>query len=181
LHQLRWPLYHGLLADDVTFTILFRFAETDPQGNPVSLGKSLKPGYLKSYAYYLNFLAANRSTAHDATALQNMPGSSASQIRLSSALGRALGFNAPGNLDDTGGNGGTYDGIITLDSAKPLRFTRDSGLLPSEYDALRVVGAAQNAPPEPCRGGDGGPSNLFIPRVCDGIRAPAFAADMLVR
>jgi uncharacterized protein (TIGR03437 family) len=132
-------VYQGLFTDNVTVTILFRLAATDLQGNPVSLGRSLKPAYQRPYVSYLNSLTANKSTAHDTTALSALPAAITSQIRLSSALGRALGFNTAGNLDDNGQNNGTYDGVITLDSEKPLQFTRDRGVAPSHYDAIRVI------------------------------------------
>jgi uncharacterized protein (TIGR03437 family) len=132
-------IYQGLFTDNVTVTILFRMAATDLQGTPVTLGRSLRPAYSRAYADYANALAANKSTAHDTTALTTLPASSSSLVRISSALGRALGFNTPGNLDDNGQDHGTYDGIITLGSERPLQFTRGSGVASSRYDALRVI------------------------------------------
>jgi uncharacterized protein (TIGR03437 family) len=131
--------YQQLFSDKLTVSILYRVASTDTTGVTVGLGRSLKPAYTIPYAEFLSALQASRQTAHDAVAQNNIPPSSPSLIRFSSALGRVLGFNTPGNLDPNGGSTGTFDGVITIASTAPIQYTRSAGVASFQYDALSII------------------------------------------
>ena len=76
---------------------------------------------------YINALRADASTGNDNAANASLPGSALStNIRPSSANGRAVGLNTPPAMfaDGTVGNGGPYDGIVTLNSSSGYQFTR---------------------------------------------------------
>ena len=133
----------ALFSDPITVTIYFQYSATQPGGQPADLSNSFFGYYSPAYATYLSMLKAGASTANDATALGNLPANPpAGFIAMSSALGRALGFNnSPGVVDSGGGinRGGTFDGIVTLNSTLPLQFTRAGGISPTNYDAQRLV------------------------------------------
>ena len=136
-------VFEALLSDPVTVSIYFRYSSTQPGGQPADLANSFFGFYSPAYATYLSALKAGATTANDATALNNLPANPpAGFIAVSSALGRALGFNnSPGVVDSGGGinNGGTFDGIVTLNSTLPLQFNRAGGISPTNYDAQRLV------------------------------------------
>jgi hypothetical protein len=60
-------------------------------------------------------------------------------ISVSSANGRVLGFDTPPAMFANGsvGDGGPYDGIVTLNSTKNFQFTRPTDF--GKYDALRAI------------------------------------------
>src|SRR5262249_41811307 len=79
-----------------------------------------------------------------------LPGSALStNIDSSSADGRAVGLNTPPVLAADGSIGGPYDGIITVNSSAPFRFSRPpavgmyaaQGTIEHELDAVLGLGA----------------------------------------
>ena len=137
-------IYQSRFSDNVTSSMLFRYATTQPNGNPMpagSLALSFTTVYMTPWNSFITALTADAKTSNDATANASLPGSSLStNIRFSSANGRTLGMNTPGALCSDGtfncGNG-TFDGIVTLNSAEPFAFTRPPGA--SSFDAQRAT------------------------------------------
>ena len=131
-------VFQAQFSDPITVSILFRYSTTAPNGSPLSSGTLAQSGYVV-YAIpwntYTGALTADAKTTNDVTANGSLPGSALStNIRVSSANGRALGMNTPGALNSVGGFSGTFDGIVTLNSADSFQFTRPPG---SNFDAQR--------------------------------------------
>jgi hypothetical protein len=104
------------------------------------LGMSTTSIYGPTYGAYLSALGADSSgDATDVAALAGLPGSepitgaTAGQLDLSSANGRALGFNTPGAVSTTDG---TVDGQITLNTALTTPGSAGSSL---QYSLLAVT------------------------------------------
>src|SRR5439155_12284509 len=99
-------VFQAQFSDPITVSILFRYSTTAPNGTPLSSGTLAQSGYVV-YAIpwntYTGALTADAKTTNDATANGSLPGSALStNIRVSSANGRALGLNTPGALNSTG-------------------------------------------------------------------------------
>ena len=100
---------------------------------------------LSNFVYYIipwntavDALRADARTSNDNLAIASLPGSALSaNVLPSSANGRAVGGNTPPAMfaNGTVGQGGPYDGIVTLNSSAPYQFTRP--VSPSNYDAQR--------------------------------------------
>jgi hypothetical protein len=121
--------YQTLFADPITVSIRFRFSGVRPDGMPLDtlVGASNSGIYQRDWDEYIAALKADGTTANDATANGGLPTSALSTIILTnSALGRAVGLNTPSVMfaDGSLGAGGPYDGIITVNSLKPVQFTR---------------------------------------------------------
>ena len=135
-------MYQSLFTDPMTAHIRFRYASTTPTGGPMgdALARSAFVYYEIPWSEYRNALTADARTANDSTANASLPGSPLStNILPSSAGGRAVGLNTPPAMfaNGTVGTGGSYDGIVTLNSNQPFQFSRPpSG---SNYDALRTT------------------------------------------
>src|SRR5947199_513293 len=134
-------IFRSLFNDPITVSILFRYATTDPDGSPLPPG-ALAVSYSAVYAVpwntYIDALKADAATANDATANASLSASALStNVVPSSANGRAVGLNTPPAMFANGsvGAGGPYDGIVTLNSNQPFKFTRPpaSGM----YDGQR--------------------------------------------
>lgn len=135
-------VFESLISNPLTISIYFRYSPTQPGGGPADLSNSYYVYYFVSYGSYITALKAASATANDATALSNLPAAPlANNIGVNSALGRALGMNTPGAVDSNGGinNGGTFDGIVTLNSSYPIQFSRTGGISAGSYDALRLI------------------------------------------
>src|SRR5204863_6217470 len=135
-------IYQSLFTDPITAHIRFRYASTNPDGSPIgdALARSDYVYYQVPWSTYRNALTADARTANDSTANASLPGSPLStSILPSSAGGRAVGLNTPPAMFANGsvGAGGTYDGIVTLNSSQPFKLTRPpaAGL----FDALRTT------------------------------------------
>lgn len=135
-------IYELSYRDPFTVSILFRYATTAPNGDPLGPGTLAQSNYtIYSIAWntFINALVADAKTADDATANASLPGSALSaSIVPSSAGGRAVELNTPGALCTDGticGSGPFYDGIITLNANQPFQFSRPPG--GSNYDAQR--------------------------------------------
>src|SRR5712692_7593459 len=114
-------VFQAQFSDPITVSILFRYSTNAPDGTPLSSGTLAQSGfviYMIPWNTYINTLKGDAKTANDATANASLPGNALStNVQVSSANGRALGLNTPGNLDSTGTHfTGTFDGIVTLNS-----------------------------------------------------------------
>ena len=140
------PLYESLFSDPITIDILFRFSDTPPgpEGTPVRS----RPGVLAasfSTIYTLpwnDFISALRGIhgPQRYMAIASLPARPLStNIAPSSANGRAVGLNTPHALfaDGSFGQGGPYDGIVTLNSVQPFWFSRP--LISGSFDAQLAV------------------------------------------
>jgi hypothetical protein len=134
-------IYESLFRDPITIQIRFRYATTAPNGTPLPAGLLAR----SNFVYYtipwntaVDAIRADATTSNDAVANASLPGSALSaNILPSSANGRAVGGNTPPSMfaNGTVGPGGPYDGIVTLNSARPFQFTRPTSA--SNFDAQR--------------------------------------------
>jgi hypothetical protein len=133
--------YESLFNDPITIQIRFRYATTNPNGTPMpsnSLARSLFIYYTVPWNVGVAALRADAKTINDNLAVASLPGTPlAPTIEPSSANGRALGADTPPAMfaNGTVGNGGPYDGIVTLNSAVPFKFTRPASA--NYFDAQR--------------------------------------------
>lgn len=135
--------FQSLFRDNVTVSILFRFATTDPFGVTLptgTLAQSLTPAYQIPWSQYISALTADAKTTNDATANASLPTTPLStNIIVSSANGRAVGLSTPPVVfvNVVTGINGTYDGIVTINSGEPFQFTRPPGIV--TFDALTAI------------------------------------------
>jgi hypothetical protein len=132
-------IYRSLFIDQITVNILFRYSNTLPNGDSMGTGIAHSDFVIYDIAWstYINALTADAKTGNDATANASLPGSPLStRISPSSAGGRAIGMGTQPAMfaDGTVGQGGPYDGIVTLNSAQPFQFTRPPSA--SKFDGL---------------------------------------------
>jgi hypothetical protein len=136
-------IYESLFSDPVTIQIRFRYATTEPDGSPLPQGlvsQSDTGLYILPWNTYISALRADARTNNDNVANASLPGSALStNMRPGSANGRAVGLNTPPAMfaDGTVGQGGPYDGIVTLNSSKPFQFSRPVN--GNNFDAQRVT------------------------------------------
>jgi hypothetical protein len=163
-------IYETLFSDPIIIRIRFRYSTTAPNGNPLPPGRIAQSNYVYymiPWNTYINALRADASTGNDNAANASLPGSALStNLRPSSAGGRVVGLNTPPAMfaDGTVGNGGPYDGIVTLNSSSGYQFTRPpSGgnfdaqrAFEHEMDEVIGLGSLLNAP-----GNDLRPQDLF--------------------
>jgi len=122
--------HEALFSDPITIQIRFRYSTTGPDGHPLPAGaiaQSLFVIYLVPWSIYIDALRADARTSNDSVANASLPGTALSpNIRPRSAGGRAVGLDTPPAMlaDGTIGQGGPYDGIVTLNSSVPYQFTR---------------------------------------------------------
>ena len=137
-------IYESLFSDPITIQIRFRYATTGPDGSPLSHGlvsqsdTTIYTGI--SWNTYVSALRADARTSNDNTANASLPGNALSpNIRPASANGRALGLNTPPAMfaNGTVGQGGPYDGIVTLNSSRPFQFSRPVN--GNSFDAQRIT------------------------------------------
>jgi len=135
-------IYETLFSDPITIQIRFRYSTTAPNGNPMPPDRIAQSNYVYytiPWNTYINALQADASTSNDDAANASLPGSALStNLRPSSAAGRAVGLNTPPAMlaDGTIGNSGPYDGIVTLNAAAPYQFTRPAS--GGNFDAQRA-------------------------------------------
>jgi hypothetical protein len=137
-------IYESLFSDPITIQIRFRYATTGPDGIPLSHGlvsQSDTTVYTNvSWNTYISALRADARTSNDNIANASLPGNALSpNIRPASANGRSLGLNTPPAMFANGsvGQGGPYDGIVTLNSSKPFQFSRPVN--GNSFDAQRIT------------------------------------------
>ena len=134
-------IHESLFSDPITIQIYFRYATTAPDGTPLparTVSQSDLVVYTIPWSTFINALRADATTSNDNLANASLPGTALSaSIKPSSANGRAVGLNTPPAMfaNGTVGNGGPYDGIVTLNSALPFQFTRPTSA--SNFDAQR--------------------------------------------
>ena len=136
-------IYESLFSDPITIQIRFRYATTGPDGSPLPHGlvsQSDTTLYTIPWNTYISALRADARTSNDDIANASLPGNALSpNIRPGSANGRAVGLNTPPAMFANGsvGQGGPYDGIVTLNSAKPFQFSRPVN--GNNFDAQRIT------------------------------------------
>ena len=134
-------MYRTQFKDDVTVSILFRYSTTQPNGSPLgsgSIGVANYVIYSVPWNSYVGGLQSDAKTTADVTANASLPGSALTSLTyVASSNGRAIGLSTPGTMT-AGGTipGGTFDGIVTLNSAQALSFTRPAN---GNYDAQKVL------------------------------------------
>ncbi len=130
-----------LFSDPITIEIRFRYATTEPNGDPMPAGRLAQSNfviYAIPWNTFIDALRADARTGNDNAANASLPASALStNIRPGGACGRAVGLNTPPAMfaDGTVGNGGPYDGIVTLNSSAPYQFTRPPSA--GNFDAQR--------------------------------------------
>jgi hypothetical protein len=122
-------VYQTLFNDPITVSIRFRLSSVRPDGTPLNtlVGASNSTSYPRDWNAYIAALKADGTTQNDAVANATLPSAPiTANIVTRSAGGRAIGLaTLPAMFADGSlGVGGPYDGIITLNSSKPLQFTR---------------------------------------------------------
>jgi hypothetical protein len=136
-------IYQSLFSDPITINLLFRYSTTDADGSALGSGTLVTRSavvYTVTWNSVISALNNDAKTGNDRTAYNYLPASTLSpSIVLSSANGRAIGLNTPPAVFADGhvATGGPYDAIVTLNSSKPLQFTRPTST--TSYDALRVT------------------------------------------
>ena len=123
-------IYESLFSDPVTIQILFRYSTTEPDGTPLPSGVLAESDYVvydEPWNAFISALRADARTSNDNVANASLPGGPlATTLTPSSANGRSVGLDTPPAMFANGstGNGGPYDGIVTLNSGQPFQFTR---------------------------------------------------------
>lgn len=135
-------IYESLFSDPVSIAIYFRYATTQPDGTPIPGGVAQSRFVVYSIPWYtyLNALRSDAKTSYDNTADASLPPSALSAyIKPASASGRALRLNTPPAMfaNGTVASGGPFDGIVTLNSANPFKFSRPASS--GYYDAQRAT------------------------------------------
>src|SRR6266478_5864065 len=136
-------IYESLFSDPNTIQILFRYSTTAPNGDPLPadvLSESRSVVYTLPWNDFISALRAGATTSNDNTANASLPGNALStNIVPSGGNGRAVGLDTPPAMFPDGhvGQGGPYDGIVTLNSAQAFQFTRPPSS--DSFDALRSV------------------------------------------
>src|SRR6266478_7257367 len=136
-------IYESLFGDPITLQILFRYSTTAPNGDPLPadvLSESRSVVYTLPWNDFISALRADATTSNDNTANASLPGSALStNIVPSGGNGRAVGLDTPPAMFPDGhvGQGGPYDGIVTLNSAQAFQFTRPPSS--DSFDAQRPV------------------------------------------
>jgi len=162
-------IFQSLFADPITVSIRFRYSSTDAEGHTLGSGTlslSEFPVYPIDWNTYISALRADARSSNDNTANASLPANALStNVSVSSANGRAIGQDTPPAMFANGnvGNGGPYDGIITLKSTVMLQFTRPTDA--NNFDAQRsiehemdeLLGLGSRLP----GGGDLRPQDLF--------------------
>ena len=166
-------ILESLFSDPITIQIRFRYSTTEPNGNPLPAGivsRSDFVYYAIPWSTFINSLRADAKTSNDSLANTSLPGTALSTyITPSSANGRAVALDTSTAMfaNGTVGQGGPYDGIVTLNSARPFQFTRPTSS--GNFDAKRsieheideVIGFASHLNISGTYSGDLRPQDLF--------------------
>jgi hypothetical protein len=135
-------IYETLFTDPITIEIRFRYATTLPDGTPLigRLSQAFTVIYGTPWNTWINALRGDATSGNDNIAVASLPATAlVGAIVAASANGRALGQNTPPAMFANGmiGTGGPYDGIVTLNSASPLQFTRPTDA--NRFDTQRAI------------------------------------------
>ncbi len=103
-------IYQSTFTDPITVSIFFRYATTSAGGSAVSSGllaQSNYEFYSGTYSSFVTSLTTDRKSTNDFLAVSNIPAASAlpnNPVRMdyTSANGRAVGRNTPGNMNAAG-------------------------------------------------------------------------------
>src|SRR5262249_42641601 len=123
-------LYESRFSDPITIQILFRYATTGPDGTPLpasTIAQSDFVIYVMPWNTVIDALRSDAKTSNDTLAIASLPVAAlTTNLKPSSANGRALTLDTPPAMFANGtiGDGGPYDGIVTLNSSSPVQFTR---------------------------------------------------------
>ena len=139
--------HESLFSDPIAIQIRFRYSTTGPDGDPLPAGAIAQSAfviYLVPWSIYIDALRADARTSNDIVANASLPGTALSpNIKPRSAGGRAVGLDTPPAMraDGTIGQGGPYDGIVTLNSSAPYQFTRppSAGNLDAQHSTEHEV------------------------------------------
>ncbi len=150
-------IYESLFSDPITIEIRYRYSTTAPDGTPLPQGivsQSDSVIYGIPWDVYINALRADAKSSNDNIANASLPGNALSAtIKLKGPNGRAVGLDTPPSMfaNGTVGNGGPYDGIVTLNSSFPFQFTRPvsannfDAQNGTEHETDEVIALASNA------------------------------------
>lgn len=133
----------SLFSDPIRVSILFRYSTTAPNGSALGANFVAESNYVvygPPWQTYIDALRADAKTNNDSTANASLPVSAlTANIKMTGANGRALGFSTQPAMSATGtvGTGFPYDGIVTLNAASPLQFTRPASA--NNFDAQRFT------------------------------------------
>lgn len=122
--------HESLFSDPITIQIRFRYSTTGPDGTPLPAGaiaQSVFVIYQVPWSTYIGALRTDARTSNDNLANASLPGTALSpNIKPRSAGGRAVGLDTPPLMFANGnvGQGGPYDGIVTLNSSVQYQFNR---------------------------------------------------------
>jgi Fibronectin type III domain len=136
-------LYSALFGDSVTAEILFRYSDKEPDGTPITSGAIAESRYVVygvPWGAFIFNLKADAKTTNDTTANAGLPTTPLTpNLPPASANGRAVGLDTPPAMfaDGSVGDGGPYDGIVTLNSSEPFQFSRPTSS--GNYDARRLT------------------------------------------
>ena len=147
--------YQTLFSDPITVSIRFRYSGFHLEGDPMGtlIGASNTGIHVVNWDPYIAALRADGKTANDTRAHATLPSSPLStRVLLNSANGRAIGLDTPPVMfaDGSLGLGGPYDGIITINSLKPVQFTRPvaagnfDGQMFTEHEIDEVLGTGSH-------------------------------------
>jgi hypothetical protein len=145
-------VYESTYSNPITVQIFFR------EGG--GLGSSITGLYDIGYQSFRSGLAANQALSgqsDQATALAHLPNQANNPVTnntdliVSSADGRALGRNTPGFLNSSGGSGGTFDGVITVNTSitfppQPNNGSNYSLTAVTEHEIDEVLGTGADLP-----------------------------------
>jgi hypothetical protein len=134
-------IYESLFSDPITIQIRFRYATTIPGGSTLSaVSNSVTVIYPAPWSTWIDALRGDATSDNDNVAIASLPGTQIfPTIVATSANGRALGRNTPPAMFANGSVavGGPYDGIVTLNSARPFQFNRPTSA--NKFDAQRSI------------------------------------------
>ena len=150
-------IYESLFSDPITIEIRYRYSTTAPDGTPLPQGtvsQSDSVVYDILWDVYINALRADAKSSNDNIANASLPGNALSAtIKLKGPNGRAVGLDTLPAMfaNGTVGDGGPYDGIVTLNSSFPFQFTRPvsannfDAQNGTEHETDEIIALASNA------------------------------------
>ena len=136
-------VYETMFSDPMNVEILYRYSTTEPDGSavpPHAVATSLSLSYEVTWSFYIAALKADAKTSNDSIANNTLPTTAlASLVLCSSAGGRAVGLDTPAvpYIDPSVGGGRPLDGIITLNSAESILFSRPA--VPAYFDGFSAI------------------------------------------
>ncbi len=166
-------VYETMFSDPMNVEILYRYSTTEPDGSALpdhAVSTSLSLTYDVTWSAYIAALKADAKTSNDSIASNSLPTTPlASLVLCHSAAGRAVGLDTPAvpYTDPSVGGGRPLDGIITLNSAEAIQFSRPAspayfdGFSAIEHETDEVLGFGSHLNTPPPHSNDLGPQDLF--------------------